>query len=53
LNVYSQSGALVKTIELDANSNSVEVNLKDVASGVYLIELHSENDKAWKKIIIE
>lgn len=53
LNVYSQSGAFVKTIELDANSNSPEVNLKDVASGVYLLELQSDSDKAWKKIIIE
>jgi hypothetical protein len=53
LNVYSQSGAFVKTIELDGNSNSEEVNLKDVASGVYLIELQSDSDKAWKKIIIQ
>lgn len=53
LTVYSQSGAFIKTIKLDGNSNSEEVNLKDVASGVYLIELQSGSDKAWKKIIIQ
>ncbi len=53
LNVYSQVGAFVKTIEYDGNSNQVEVNLKGLQSGVYLIELQNEQDKAWKKIIIE
>jgi hypothetical protein len=53
LNVYSQVGAFVKTIEYDGNSNQVEVNLKGLSSGVYLIELQNDQDKAWKKIIIE
>lgn len=53
LNVYSQIGALVKTIKFAHNSNQVEVNLSALQAGVYLIELHSDAEKAWKKIIIE
>jgi hypothetical protein len=53
VNVYTQSGAFVKSIELDGNTNNVEVNLKELASGIYLIELKSDSDKAWKKIIKE
>jgi hypothetical protein len=53
LHVYSQIGLFVKAIEYDGNSNQVEVNLKGLPSGVYLIELQNDADKAWKKIIIE
>lgn len=53
LTVYSQVGALVKVIDLDGNSNNEDVNLKELASGVYLLELQSDTDKAWKKIIIQ
>ncbi len=53
LNVYSQIGSFVKTLELEGNSNQVEANLKGLPSGVYLIELQNDQDKAWKKIIIE
>jgi hypothetical protein len=51
INVYSQVGAFVKTIivnQLDAT----EVSLKDLATGVYLIELQNATDKSWKKIIV-
>lgn len=53
LHVYSQIGVFVKAIEYDGNSNQVEVNLKGLPFGVYLIELQNDADKAWKKIIIE
>jgi hypothetical protein len=53
LHVYSQIGLFVKTVEFDGNSNQVEINLKGLPSGVYLIELQNDADKAWKKIIIE
>lgn len=53
INVYSQLGALVETIDVKDNATSVEVSLKKLQKGVYLIELKKENDKTWKKIIIE
>ena len=52
-NVYTQTGAFVKTIVFEGNTNSAEINLKGLSSGVYLIELQSDSDKAWKKIIIQ
>lgn len=53
LSVYTQSGTFVKTIVFEGNSNTEDVNLKNLATGVYLIELQSDSDKAWKKIIIQ
>jgi hypothetical protein len=51
VNIYSQTGALVKTIEVMNNSNVVNVN--GLTSGIYFIELLNESDKSWKKIIVE
>lgn len=53
LNVYSQVGAFIKNIEFENNSNQVEVNLKKLQVGVYLIELQSDEEKVWKKLIIK
>jgi len=53
LSVYTQSGTFVKTIVFEGNSNTEDVNLKNLATGVYFIELQSDSDKAWKKIIIQ
>lgn len=53
INVYSQTGVLVETIEVKDKSNTVEMNLKSLQKGVYLIELQSGKEKTWKKIIIE
>lgn len=53
VNVYGQTGNFIKTIEVKDNSQDVEVNLKGVATGIYLLELQNENEKSWKKIIVE
>ena len=53
LTVYSQIGSLVQAVELEGNSKNNEINLKNLQAGVYLLELQSDSDKAWKKIIIE
>jgi hypothetical protein len=52
INVYSQTGAFVKTIEVDNSSDAVEVNVKGLQTGVYLIELVNSTEKSWKKIIV-
>jgi hypothetical protein len=52
INVYSQSGVFVKTIEVNDNSDNVEINIEGLQSGVYLIELQNEKEKSWKKVII-
>jgi hypothetical protein len=53
LNIYSQTGALVKTIEVINNSNEAEVKVNGLTSGIYFIELLNDSEKSWKKIIVE
>ena len=53
INIYSQTGQFVKTIEVSDKSNKVEVNVKDLSAGIYLIELKNSNEKSWKKVIVE
>jgi len=53
INVYSLTGVLVETIGVKNKANIVEVSLKNLQSGIYLIELKNENDKSWEKIIIK
>jgi hypothetical protein len=52
INVYTQTGAFVKTIEVKDASDAVDVNVKGLQTGVYLIELVNNNEKSWKKIIV-
>lgn len=53
INIYSQIGSLVKTIEISDQANKVDVNLKSLQKGIYLIELQSGKENSWKKIIID
>jgi hypothetical protein len=50
--VYSQTGAFVKTIQMN-DSYTNEINISGLAKGVYLLELKNETDKSWKKIILQ
>lgn len=52
INIYSQTGSFVKTIEVGSTSESVEIDVKGLQTGIYLLELQNESDKAWKKIIV-
>jgi hypothetical protein len=53
INVYTQTGSLVQTIDVkDKSNNTVEVSLKSLQKGLYLIELQNGSEKTWKKIIL-
>ncbi|SHG72447.1 Por secretion system C-terminal sorting domain-containing protein [Flavobacterium fluvii] len=52
INIYSQTGAFVKTVEVKDNSENVGVNISGLQTGVYLIELVNEKEKSWKKIVV-
>lgn len=52
INVYSQTGALVKTIKVEDNSEKAEVIVNGLQTGVYLIELKNDAEKSWKKVIV-
>ncbi|WP_291117455.1 T9SS type A sorting domain-containing protein [Flavobacterium sp. UBA6135] len=51
ITIYTQTGALVKTIEV-GHQEETEVNVNGLATGVYLLELQNSSDKSWKKIIV-
>jgi len=53
INVYSQTGAFVKTVKVESENETLECNVSGLQTGVYLIELVNENEKSWKKIIVE
>jgi hypothetical protein len=52
LEIYTQTGAFVKTVNVSPSSNT-EVNVQGLSKGTYLIQLKNDNDKSWKKVIIE
>jgi hypothetical protein len=52
VNVYSQTGALFKTIEVTDESNEVELKVSGLQSGVYFLELQNDSEKSWKKVIV-
>lgn len=51
VNVYSQTGTFVKTIKVE-ESDTTEINIKGIQTGVYLLELVNATEKSWKKIIV-
>ncbi len=52
INIYTQTGAFVKTIEVNSTTDNPEVNVNGLQTGVYLLELVNSKEKSWKKIIV-
>jgi hypothetical protein len=52
INIYSQSGVFIKTVDVINGNKSVAVKTNEMQDGVYLIELVNGNEKTWKKIIV-
>jgi hypothetical protein len=52
IDIYSQAGAFVKTINVNPSSNT-NVSIDGLSAGVYLIELKNDTDSSWKKVIVE
>jgi hypothetical protein len=53
VNLYSQTGALVKTIDVTDDSREVRVSTSGIQSGVYFLELQNDTEKSWKKVIVD
>jgi hypothetical protein len=53
VSLYSQLGALLKTIDVSDTASQVRVSVAGIQSGVYLVELQNDSEKSWKKIIIK
>lgn len=52
ITIYSQTGALVKTINIKDNSKEVKINVNDLPKALYLFELQNDSEKTWKKILV-
>jgi hypothetical protein len=52
ITIYSQTGALVKTIKIQDNSNEAKVNVNDLPKALYIFELQNDSEKTWKKVIV-
>ena len=52
INIYSHVGQFVKSIKVE-NTLSTTIDVADLQTGVYLLELKNDTDKSWKKIVIE
>lgn len=50
--IYSQTGALVKTINVKDNSNEIKVNVTDLPKALYIFELQNDSEKTWKKVLL-
>ena len=52
VNLYNQTGALVRTINVTDDSKEVELSVSGVQAGVYFLELQNDSEKSWKKVIV-
>lgn len=53
VNVYSHTGAFIKTIEIENVSDTTEIDLIGLQAGIYLLELQGITNKSWKKVIVK
>lgn len=53
INVYSQVGEFLKSINLTSHLFQVELDLKNFPKGTYFVEMQSGNNKVWEKIVLE
>lgn len=49
--VYQLNGALVRTLRPETASTQIE--LSDLSTGTYLLEIETKTEKTWKKIVVE
>ena len=52
VNLFNQTGALVKTIDVNDDAREVKVDVTGIQSGVYFLELQNASEKSWKKVIV-
>jgi hypothetical protein len=52
INIYSQTGAFIKTVNVNNETDNPEINVTGLQTGVYLLELVNASEKSWKKIIV-
>jgi hypothetical protein len=52
LNIYNYLGILIRTFEIEENTNTIQFDLKDLDSGIYTFTLNIGNNLNSKRVII-
>lgn len=53
LTLFDLSGRRLVTMQLEANSSRTSVNVASLASGIYLLQIETENSSFTQKVIVE
>ena len=53
ITIYSQTGAVVRTIPVESQKEDNEINVSGLAAGTYIFELQNGTEKAWKNVVVE
>ena len=53
ITIFSQTGAVVKTISLESPNDENEVNVSELAKGSYVVELQNGTQKMYKNLVVE
>jgi len=53
ITIYSQTGAIVRTIPVESQKEDNEINVSGLAAGTYIFELQNGTEKAWKNVVVE
>ena len=51
--IYDINGKFIKSVKNLENAENLEINISDLPSGMYMIELKNDAETTWKKIIKE
>lgn len=51
--LYTTTGKLVKKIRIDSFENELQLNLTNLEKGIYILTISAQDQKIWKKLIIE
>ena len=51
--IYDVSGRLVKSIEKIENTQTQNLNISDLSSGIYFVKVKQDNQQVVKKLIVE
>ena len=53
ITIYSQTGAVVRTIPVESQKEDNEINVSGLAAGTYIFELQNGSEKDWKNVGVE
>ena len=52
IKIYNSNGVVVKSVQYNESRKQVQINVADIAGGLYFIEVSNGNNKQTKKLLI-